>query len=140
MSNKTMLIVYHLFLCGGGSKSILMEKYFGVEGGVEPFSEEVENLLGAYEINFSEEHRPNIEQLYVDLLNEMKGVPYFQCENVLEALALLQEVLATALWKYHQNIGEILEEFVRNFDRMDVPSERFRLYEEAQKTSCKNSS
>ena len=45
MSNKTMPIVYHLFLCGGGSKSILMEKYFGVEGGVEPFSEEVENLL-----------------------------------------------------------------------------------------------
>lgn len=62
----------------------------------------------------------------------MSGVPYPQCGDFLDALAFIQEISATALWKYRQGVGDAVEDFVRNFDRLDVSDERIRLYDCAQ--------
>jgi hypothetical protein len=133
MFNQVLLLVYRLFLHGGGRKIDWMEQYLGYDGRGALSSDDMKNEPSAYEAIFSEENRPKLEQLYLELLHEMSGISYGQCENVLEALAFLQEASATALWKYHQNVGMMIEEFVRDFDRLDVPSERVRLYEKAQK-------
>ena len=133
MFNQIFLLVYRLFLNGGGRKINWMEQYLSYDDSVVLSSDDVKNEPNTFEAIFSEEHRPKLEQLYLELLNEMNGIPYQQCGDMLDALTFIQEISAIALWKYHQNIGPVVEEFVRNFDRLDVPDERVRLYEKAQK-------
>ena len=133
MFNQNLLFIYRLFLHGGGRKINWMEQYLGYDGRAALSFDDMKNEPRAYEAVFSEEHRPKLEQLYMKLQNEMKGTPYQQCADVLETLAFIQEISATALWKYHQNVGAVIEEFVRDFDRLDVPEERVGLYEKAQK-------
>jgi len=70
--------------------------------------------------------------LFDKLLHAMRNVGYSECGDILDALEFVQLIGATALWKYHVSVGETLEKFVREFDRLDVPSERRRLYEFAQ--------
>ncbi|MFC3653317.1 hypothetical protein ACFONN_17280 [Dyella humi] len=140
MFNQILLLIYRLFLHRGGRKINWMEQYLGYDGRAALSSDDIENESSAYETIFSEEHRPKLERLYLDLLNEMDGVPYPQCGDVLEALTFIQEISATALWKYHQSVGTVIEEFVRDFDRLDVPDERARLYEKAQNTGGKGTS
>ena len=133
MFNQALLLIYRLFLHRGGRKINWMEQYLDDDAGDAPSPDDIRNESNAYEIIFAEEHRPKLEQIYMELLNKMTGIPYGQCEDMFEALAFLQEISATALWKYHQNVGQLVEEFVRDYDRLDVPSERIRLYEEAKK-------
>lgn len=137
MFNQSLLLAYRLFLHRGGRKIHWMEQYLGYEGGAELSPGDIENEPSAYEAIFLEEHQPKLERLYLSLLNEMNGVPYSRCGDVLEALAFLQEISAIALWKYHQSVGVVIEEFVRDFDRLDVPDERVRLYEKAQNEQSK---
>ena len=132
MFNQTLFLVYRFFLHGGGRKIDWMEQYFGYDGRVMLSSDDMKNEPNVYETICSDENRPKLERFYLELLHKMKGISYGQCGDVLETLVFLQEALASALWKYHQNIGVILEDFVRDFDRLDVPSERVRLYEKAQ--------
>lgn len=42
----------------------------------------------------------------------------------------IQELGAKALWKYHIELDENIENFVRSFDRLDLESERKRLHQE----------
>ena len=133
MFNQILLLIYRLFLHGGGRKIDWMEQYLGYDGRVALSSDDLMNEPSMYEAIFSEEHRPKVEQLYLGLLNEMDRTPYQQCGNMLEALAFIQGISATALWKYRKNVGSVIEEFVRDFDRLDVSDERVRLYERAQK-------
>ena len=132
MFNQILLLVYRLFLREGKRKIDWMERYLGYDGRAALSSDDMKNESSAYDEIFSEEHRPKLEQLYLGLLNEMNGVPYQQCGDMLEALTFIQEISATALWKYSRNVGVVIEEFVRDFDRLDVPDERVRLYEKAQ--------
>ena len=85
-----------------------------------------------YSALFTGECRLDMETLYLRLLREMRNIPYEQCEDLLEALAFLQQVVATAIWKYHHDVGKHMEAFARDFDRLDVESERMRLYEYAK--------
>lgn len=63
----------------------------------------------------------------------MVGIPYSQCEKMIDMLAFMQEILAAALWKYNQKVEVDMENFAREFDRLDVEGERVRLYESVQK-------
>jgi len=47
-------------------------------------------------------------------------------------LTIMQHVVAIAMWKYELTVGEPLRGFARQFDRLDVPAERRRLYDIAQ--------
>ena len=132
MFSQILLLVYRLFLDGGRRKINWIEQRLGFDGNIALSLDDKRNEPSAYESIFSQEHRPNVEQLYRELLGEMKGVPYQQCDDILDALVFLQEISAIALWKYHQSLGAAMEAFVRDFDRLDVPDERIRLYESVQ--------
>jgi hypothetical protein len=132
MFSQFMLLLYRLFLDEGGQRVRWIERYLGFGGGVPVSLDERRNEQSAYATVFSEECQKELDHLYLNLMNDMKGVPYKQCGDVLEALEFLQAISAIALWKYHQVLGERLDAFVRDFDRLDVPSERLRIYENAQ--------
>lgn len=133
MFNQILLLIYRLFIGDGGRRVNWIEKRFGFDTGIALSSDDRRNEPGTYEVFFSPEHQAKLEQLYLELLNEMNGVPYQQCGDVLDALAFIQEISAAALWKYRQRVGVTIEEFVRDFDRLDIPEERVRLYKSAQK-------
>lgn len=130
---KALSIIYRVFLNEGGLNVIWIDGYFGFLVNEELSSDDIINLPLVYEEFFSDDYRSELECFYLQLLGEMNGVPYEQCEKPLEALAFFQGITARALWKYHQNIGGVIEAFARDFDRLDVPEERFRLYEQAQR-------
>src|ERR1043165_3132848 len=73
-----------------------------------------------------------LRRVYEETLNDMRGQSFEDCGEALRALDFVQFVAATALWKHHLAVGEPLEAFAKSFDRLDVPSERSRLYELAQ--------
>jgi hypothetical protein len=132
MCDRILLIIYRLALDNGAHKITWIEQHLGFDDRGIIHADDKKNEPEMYAFLFGEECRSKIEMLYMKLLSEMRGMPYKQCEEVLEALKFLQEVGAKALWKYRQDIGQKLEMFVREFDRLDMPSELARLYESAQ--------
>jgi hypothetical protein len=87
-----------------------------------------------YKLIFSTAHRLKIERLYKALMNSMRTVAYENCEDTIKALSFIQEMAATAIWKYDCRIGKLLERFITEFDRLDLGSEQLRLYRDAQST------
>jgi hypothetical protein len=133
MFNQNLLLIYRLFISKGGRRANWIEERFGFDGGIALSPDDRRNELYAYETLFSPGQKAELEQLYLELLDEMNGVPYPQCGELLDALAFIQEISATALWKYCQRGGGVVENFVRDFDRLDLSDERIRLYDSAQK-------
>ena len=138
MFNQVFMLIYRLFLDKGGQRVSWIESHFDFDAGISLSSDDKRNESATYEALFLQGHQAKIEQLYLELLSEMDGVSYQQCGDILDALAFIQEISAIALWKYRQRVGVMIEEFVRDFDRLDVPEERFRLYKSAQKNSEKS--
>lgn len=81
-----------------------------------------------YRVLFSEGKRKKVESIYASLSSGMKGAPYKSCEDLLDAMAFIQEVASAAMWKYGQDVGGVIEKFAREYDRLDIESERVRLY------------
>lgn len=133
MFNKILLLSYRLFLGEGGRRVNWMEQRFGFDVEIALSSDDRRNEPETYAALFSQNNKINIEELYVELLDEMNGIPYHKCGDILDMLTFIQEISATALWRYHQGVGTVIEKFVRDFDRLDVPDERVRLYRSAQK-------
>ena len=133
MFNKLLLLVYKLFLDEGGQRLNWMEQHFCSDVEIALSSDERMNKPETYASLFSQSNQIKLEELYVELLDEINGMPFQQCGEILDMLTFIQEVSATALWKYHQRVGAVIENFVRDFDRLDVLDERVRLYKNAQK-------
>lgn len=108
------------------------------DNAVELSADERRNEPATYAALFSSECRKFLEEVYEGALVMMRERSLNACEDVLNGLAFLQEVVATAMWRHRCDVGETLEVFARNFDRLDVAEERARLHGEAQlKTSAK---
>jgi hypothetical protein len=105
MFNQNLLLIYRLFISKGGRRANWIEERFGFDGGIALSPDDRRNELYAYETLFSPGQKAELEQLYLELLDEMNGVPYPQCGELLDALAFIQEISATALWKYCQRGG-----------------------------------
>jgi hypothetical protein len=129
---EDLLILYRLFVADGGVRSKWIERLVNFDDATSISSDDERNVADLYERLFRDNEAPQIEMLYFKLLNEMKGNSYDACSDVLGALVFLQHILAVALWRYRMNVCQALEEFTREFDRLDVPSERIRLYTRAQ--------
>jgi len=66
------------------------------------------------------------------LTGELRAVSFEQSGGILAGFDFLQAVIADVLWRYGLHVGEELERFTREFDRLDVTDERRRLYQRAQ--------
>lgn len=78
------------------------------------------------------EHRGELLSLYRSTRETMRAKPYASCAADLEFVVFLQFVVARALWHYQFDVGDELEYFARQFDRLDALSERQRFFAEAQ--------
>lgn len=67
---------------------------------------------------------------YCDACISISHSPFNESSDAVNFLVFIQDIGAQALWKYHINIGEKLERFVRSFDRLDIEAERKRLHQE----------
>lgn len=132
MCDRILSKIYFLSINRGGSKIGWMEQYFGNNRTDTISIDDERNEPDLYATLFSEKCRSKIELLYLRLLSEIKKIPYEKCNDVIKVLMFIQEVAATALWKYHCDIGQALESFVRDFDRLDVTTEQRRLHEKVQ--------
>jgi hypothetical protein len=135
---KILLLVYRLYFFGWRGNNwvdryLLIERCVGFDDKIPLTPDEKMNEPYVYAEMFSEKYRQSFEQLYLMLISSMRWKTYDQCVETIEALDFLQAVSARGLWKFNQDVGDLLESFVREFDRLDVPSERVRLYESAQK-------
>jgi hypothetical protein len=102
---------------------------FGAFSNTDPESDEIPHL---YRQLFAGECQTVIGILFDEALAALKGRALENCEGQLRLLAFLQHVFAVALWRYQLPIEPRLEAFAREFDRLDVGSERRRLHAIAQ--------
>ncbi|QDQ25889.1 hypothetical protein FNU76_05725 [Chitinimonas arctica] len=130
MRKKWLLLIYSLSLSKARQRVSWLENALGKAQSIS--DDDSRNEPGTYAELFAGECGEWLTRLYFELMEGMHGLPYSQCSDRIEALAFLQEIVATAMWKYGLPVSVELEAFAREFDRLDVPDERFRLYEKAQ--------
>ncbi|NUA32215.1 hypothetical protein [Cupriavidus basilensis] len=94
--------------------------------------DDIRNEPEIYKDLFSTSCEVLVSDIYDSAMERMRGVPYEMCEPELDALAFIQEIVAVAMWRFKIGVGEKLEIFSREFDRLDVREERNRLHQSAQ--------
>lgn len=77
---------------------------------------------------FTKEGVEFLNEFYFQICNQIKKISFAESAQHLSLLMFMQEIFAAALWKYNLNIGEVLERFTREFDRLDLIEEKVRLY------------
>jgi hypothetical protein len=133
MCVELLLIIYKLFLERTSMRVAFIERHLATPiESTHISADERRNLPGVYEAMFSADCRPYVEKLYADAMKELGRLPYDRSEETLDGLMFIQEVIATALWKYRCDVGQTLESFARQYDRLDLPLERQRLHDQAQ--------
>ncbi|MGQ0595704.1 hypothetical protein [Aquabacterium sp.] len=124
--------VYLRSLRHGARRIDSIEQYLGVAIDQVDAGQLQVGIDAAYSDLFNGVGRVEVEGLYDELRGALIGKSFEQCADILDGLSFLQELVAMALWKYQVDVGERLEGFARNFDRLDVQDERRRLHQEAQ--------
>lgn len=133
MCEITMQIIYFLFVHQKGRRLSVLESCINYIDGGLAFSEDfLRNEPAMYEELFSLECKGYVLDLLEKLMAEMKVLRFEESGEVLDVLEFVQNVGATALWKFNRSLDSEVESFVREFDRLDVIEERERLYSLAQ--------
>jgi hypothetical protein len=86
-----LLLIYRLFISKGGRIANWIEERFGFARGIALSPGHRRNELYAYETLFSPGQKAELEQLYLELLDEINGVPYPQGGELLDALAFIKK-------------------------------------------------
>jgi hypothetical protein len=60
-------------------------------------------------------------------IKKLENINQRSFDEVFDVLEVLQAIGSTALWKYEMSLLANIEEFVRDFDRIDDSSERVRI-------------
>lgn len=133
MCEITVKVLYFLFVYQKGRRISVLESYINYIDGELIFSEDfLRNEPAMYEELFSLECKGYVLNLLEKLMAEMKVLKFEESGRVLDGLEFVQNVGATALWKFNCNLDSEVESFVKGFDRLDVVEERERLYSLAQ--------
>ncbi|QXZ11958.1 hypothetical protein KVQ82_17930 [Pseudomonas sp. AO-1] len=133
MCEITMRIVYFLFVHQKGRRLSALEFCINYIDGELTFSEDfLRNEPAMYEQLFSLECKGYVLDLLEKMMGKMKVLRFEESGEVLDGLEFVQNVGATALWKFNCNLDSEVESFVREFDRLDIVEERKRLYSLAQ--------
>ena len=80
-----------------------------------------------YNLLFGSSCQDYVYDVYCDLLKELKNDPKGEMSELLDALSCLQTICSIALWTFRCNLRPELDYFTREFDRLDMQSERLRL-------------
>ncbi|MBC3387483.1 hypothetical protein [Pseudomonas sp. SWRI179] len=133
MCEKYFRIVYYLFLRKGWRRISILESCISYSDGAEVFSEDLlRNEFMTYEKIFSSECEGYVLDLFRKFMSELGEVRLEDSGEVLDVLELMQSICATALWKFNCELPPEMDYFVREFDRLDDPEEKERLYMSAQ--------
>ena len=129
MCTEALAIIYRVDVARGSARVPVLEEILGFEAGPAPSEDDLRNQKSYFERLFSGECREFVDGLYRDAMSRMSGERYDEAEDELRVLVYLQHLVAVALWKHDLEPSEALERFTRQFDRLDVESERRRLYD-----------
>lgn len=133
MCREAISYIYKIHVLKGGVRSSLIEDEFRGELTKLKITDlGVNGERDLYDQMFADECKVIVEGLYFKALETMKVLKFEACGDQLDTLDFIQKVVATALWKFRYDVGDALEQFARDFDRLDVPEERNRLYDRAQ--------
>lgn len=94
--------------------------------------DERRNMRSSYSLLFSEACRKEFGDMYEHLLAQLRGGQYPESADCVMGLRFVQEVVAAAMWRFNMPVGGSLEQFAREFDRLDEPGECRRLHEWAR--------
>lgn len=136
MCTETLAIIYRTQAARGCPRAQLLEEILGFEEGTTASEDDLRNERHNFQRLFSGECKGFVDGLYRDAMSRLSGKQYGEAEDELRVLAYLQNLVAAALWKHGLEPGETLEGFARQFDRLDVESERHRLHDLAVKEYC----
>jgi hypothetical protein len=133
MSLSKLGLIYRLFRHRTGQIVPIMEERLGADA-VGPVSMDDERNEPNYIIQlFSEEKETkSFNQLFNEFVTRIRGISFEQSDAYIEGLNFLQGVIVNAIMK-RLSVGKQLKSFARQFDRLDVPAERLRLYQMIQK-------
>jgi hypothetical protein len=123
----------------GQPRSTFIEEWLSTSELAALSEDDRRNEADGFAALFSEECRLVVEQIFDDAMRKLRGLPFEQSKAIFETLQLIQVIVARGLWKHRCSVGERLEAFAREFDRLDVQSERERLYAAAQIQAQQNS-
>ncbi len=134
MCENLLCTIYELFVVREGRRVAFIEQYFsGLSEQFQVADDDIKNERDIYIRFFSTDSIQFLEKIYEDAMKEMNGLPYEKCNEILAGLIFIQEIVARALWKFNCEITHVLADFTREFDRLDVSDECWRLYKIAQR-------
>lgn len=134
MCRRSIFLAYQKFVTRTSSRIPKLEQYMRAHDiALDDFSDESINDLDLCHAIFSPDCRCELENIFRTSLNEIQTASFSGSEDDVLLLVFIQDLAARGLWKYHLDVGDLLDNFAREFDRLDVPSEQARLFEWAQK-------
>lgn len=133
MCEVTLQLIYFLFVRQKGARIPVLERYINYIDGSLVFSEDfMRNEPVMYKDLFSVKCKDYMLDLFRKLMTDLKVLKFEGSGEILDGLEFVQNISATALWKFNCDLVSEMEDFVREFDRLDVIEERKRLYLLAQ--------
>ena len=138
MCTETLTIIYRSRAARGCARAQQLEELLGLEEDAPASEDDLRNESRNFHRLFSGECKGFVDGLYRDAMSRLSEKQYGEAEDELRVLAYLQDLVAAALWKHGLEPGETLEGFARQFDRLDVESERRRLHDLAVKEYSHN--
>jgi hypothetical protein len=119
--------IYDLWVDRSRERIPIIEKYLGIVEAQTVSADDRRNEPQFYR-DVARENGLLLENCLEWLLDKLKAVPYEQAADIFAGVEFLQWIIADVLWRYGSNVSEKLERFTRDFDRLDVPDERLRLF------------
>lgn len=129
---KELSNIYHLYIDRHSTRSNFVEQAIGFDPEAPITIDDKRNEPSSYETVFKNQSDSLVGELYEDLLRDMRGKLFEECDDQIAGLRFLQMLIATAMWKYHITVSEKLKKFARDFDRLDALTERQKLYNISQ--------
>ncbi|HEX9983220.1 MAG TPA: hypothetical protein VGF69_08150 [Thermoanaerobaculia bacterium] len=120
--------IYDLSIHNLDERLPVIERFLGIDGPSSVSIDDQRNGLYYYS-GLAANSAPILDECLGRLVAELVTVPYDDAGEIFAGLGFLKSVAAQAMWRYCLGISRPMEDFTRDFDRLDVDEERRRLYE-----------
>lgn len=136
MCADCLSVIYRMYVERGGARVPYIEELPGLDITTALRADDWRDEAATYGKLFGEKCENFCKGLFDELREEIANKQFSEAGGALDALQFLQQILATAIWKYSVDPGDHLSDFARDFDRLDVRSEKLRLYEYLLRRGC----